>query len=316
MTWIAAQKRAAILHKIRDFFASRGVVEVETPILSHASSIDRHLDVFRAEYSPLAGAPAEKRVGVYHRTSPEFHMKRLLAAGYGDIYQIGKVFRNAELGRLHNPEFTMLEWYRTGWDMEALITETVACITAVLGEKKIVRTSYAQAFIEAIGIDPLCASVEEVTTACEARGLSAPRFATLTDALQFAMATIVEPSLPGDAVVVISHFPADQAVLAVIDGNDPRTARRFEVYGGSIELANGFEELGDARENERRQKEENTFRQSLGREILPLDRLFLAALAEGFPACSGVALGLDRLVMLALGQESVEAVLTFPWNRS
>ncbi len=316
MSWDNAQKRAAILRHIRDFFAARNVVEVETPILSHASSIDRHIDVFSSEFSPAAGAPAEKRERVFHRTSPEFHMKRLLAAGYGDVYQIGKVFRDGELGRIHNPEFTMLEWYRTGWSMEALIDETIACIITVLGGKRVVRTTYAEAFLDAAGFDPLGTSIEEVCDACASRAMAAPAFATLTDALQFAMTAIVEPSLPPDAVTVISCYPADQAALAVIDESDPRTARRFEVYCGGIELANGFEECGNAAENESRQRRENERRRTLGREELPLDRRFVAALANGLPPCSGVALGLDRLVMLALGETTLEAAFTFPWKRS
>ncbi len=242
-------------------------------------------------------------------------MKRLLAAGYGDIYQIGKVFRNSELGRIHNPEFTMLEWYRIGWGMEALIGETIDFLIEVLGAKKILKTTYADAF-KATGIDPLNTSVEEVIAVCASRNLAVPPFATLTDALQFVMATIVEPSLPPDVITAISLFPADQAVLAVIDENDPRTAKRFEVYYGSIELANGFEELADRHENELRQREENAQRLSLGKEELPLDRRFLAALEAGLPPCSGVALGLDRLIMLASGEEVLGSVLTFAWERS
>ncbi len=315
MSWSTAQKRAAILSRIRDFFASRNVIEVETPILSSACSIDCHLDVFSAEYSPVPGAPAQKRERVYHRTSPEFHMKRLLAAGYGDIYQIGKVFRNGELGRIHNPEFTMLEWYRTCWNMEALIDETVDCIAAILGRRKVLKTTYADAFT-ATGIDPLATSIEEVRTVCVSRNLAVPPLPTVTDALQFAMAAIVEPSLPPDAITAISLFPADQSVLAVIDKNDPRVAKRFEVYYGSIELANGFEELADAHENELRQQEENARRRSLGKDELPLDQRFLAALESGLPPCSGVALGLDRLIMLATGEKTLGSVLAFPWERS
>ena len=316
MSWGTAQKRAALMRHIRDFFAARNIVEVETPILSYASSIDRHIDVFSSEYSPFVGTSAGKRERLYHRTSPEFHMKRLLAAGYGDVYQIGKVFRDTELGRIHNPEFTMLEWYRMGWTMEELITETIDCIAAILGEKKVVRKTYAEAFLEATGLDPLETSIEAVCGICASRAIATPAFSTLTDALQFAMTAIVEPSLPSDAVAVISHYPADQAALAVIDDRDPRTAKRFEVYFGGIELANGFEELGNARENEFRQRAENKERRKLGKEELPLDRNFLSALAGGLPPCSGVALGLDRFVMLALGEKSIEAVLTFPWKRS
>jgi lysyl-tRNA synthetase class 2 len=316
LSWDSAQKRAAILRRIRTFFAARAVTEVETPILSHACAIDRHLDVLSSTYSPVPGAPPEKREKSFLRTSPEFHMKRLLAAGYGDIYQIGAVFRDSELGRIHNPEFTMLEWYRIGWTMDELIAETAACIIEILGEKPVIRTTYAQSFFAATGCDPLATTIDRITGLCASRSLAAPPFASLTDALQFAMAAIVEPSLRPDAVTVITHFPADQAVLAVIDGRDPRTAKRFEVYCNGIELANGFEELGSAHENELRQQEENRARQALGKEELPLDRNFLAALAEGLPPCSGVALGLDRLVMLALGETTLAEAQAFPWPRS
>ena len=313
MSWETALKRAAIVERIRAFFKAHDVLEVETPILSHGSSIDCHIDPFSSAFSR---SPASKCETVYLRTSPEFHMKRLLAAGYGDICQIARVFRNAELGNRHNPEFTMVEWYRRGMDMNGLIDETADLITMVLGPKKVVRETYAGLFKEATGIDPLTTSVEAIGDFCAGRNIAPPAFASVTEALQFAMATIVEPDLPQGALVFVSLFPADQAVLAKHDDDDPRLAKRFEAYVSGIELVNGFEELADAPENEKRQNEENAKRMMLGKAALPLDSNFLAALVHGLPSCSGAALGLDRLVMLALGKRSIDEVMTFGWERS
>jgi len=242
-------------------------------------------------------------------------MKRLLAAGYGDIFQIGKVFRDGERGRLHNPEFTMLEWYRAGRSMFDLMDETAEIITAVLGGKKVFKKKYAEVFAEATGIDPLSTTMQAVADACAAQGKSPPRFTALTDALQFAMAEIVEPRLPHDALVFIYHYPADQAALAVLKPDDPRVAKRFEAYCGAMELANGFEELVDWKENERRQHGENARRAALGKAALPVDSSFIDALKNGLPPCSGVAVGLDRLIMLALGKKTIGEVMAFPWEK-
>jgi lysyl-tRNA synthetase class 2 len=246
-------------------------------------------------------------------------MKRLLASGYGDIFQIGKVFRNGEQGRIHNPEFTMLEWYRKNQSMFDCMDETAALIIAVLGKKNIIKKKYADIFKEATGIDPLYAGMEAVIDHCAARGKTHPEFATLSDALQFAMAEFVEPGLPHDAIVFVYHYPADQAVLATLEPGDSRVARvakRFEAYSGGMELVNGFEELVDWKENERRQQEENAKRAACGKEQWPVDQAFVDALKKGLPPCSGAALGLDRLVMLALKKQSLEEVLPFTWGKS
>jgi elongation factor P--(R)-beta-lysine ligase len=316
MNFETAIKRAEIIRTIRDFFTSRNVLEVETPVVSHGTPTDCHSDLFSTAYHP---AGARKQAGnetVYLRTSPEFHMKRLLASGYRDIFQIGKVFRNGERGRIHNPEFTMLEWYRTDRDMSACMDETAALISAVLGKKKIIKKNYAELFMEATGIDPLGGSLRAVIECCASRGKIPPEFATLTDALQFAMAELVEPGFPADALVIVHHYPADQAVLAMLEPGDQRVAKRFEVYSGGCELANGFEELVDWKENERRQQEENAKRAACGKEQRPVDQAFIDALKKGLPPCSGVALGLDRLIMLALKKQSIDEVLPFAWEKS
>jgi lysyl-tRNA synthetase class 2 len=308
-----AFKRAEIIQKARDFFKARNVLEVETPIMSHASPTDCHIDVFTAEYQPAGGRCGET---VFLRPSPEFHMKRLLADGYGDIFQIGKVFRNGELGKIHHPEFTMLEWYRTGMGMFDLINETAALVTTVLGNKKIVKKRYAEIFREATGIDPLAATLQEIAACCASRGKTPPPFAALTDALRFAVAEFVEPELPKDTLVFVHHYPADQAVLAMLEPEDPRVARRFEAYFGGMELVNGFEELVDWKENERRQQGENNKRAVAGKETLSVDGLFIDALKQGLPPCSGAALGLDRLIMLALKKQSIDEVMPFTWEKS
>jgi len=316
MTSEIAVKRAGILQQVRDFFRAHKVLEVETPVLSHGTPADCHIDVFSAEFHPAGARKPDGREVVYLRTSPEFHMKRLLASGYRDIVQIGKVFRDGERGRLHNPEFTMLEWYRTGMNMSGLIDETAELITAVLGKKKIVKKKYAEIFEEATGIDPLSTGREAVFDYCAARGTVFHSNTTLADALQFAMAEYVEPDFPPGDLVFVYHYPADQAVLAMLEPNDPRVARRFEAYGGGMELVNGSEELVDWKENERRQHNENAKRSAGGKAELPLDRFFIEALQQGLPPCSGAALGLDRLIMLALGKKEISEVMAFPWEKS
>ena len=313
MTFQTAARRAAVVQQVRDFFKARNVLEVETPVLSHGSPTDCHLDVFSAEYHPAGAGTDTRNETVYLRTSPEFHMKRLLAAGYGDIFQIGKVFRNGELGRLHNPEFTMLEWYRAGMSMSDLMDETAELITSVLGKKKILKKKYAEVFIETTDIDPLSTNLRAVTDFCVSQGKTPPPFAALTDTLRFAMTEIVEPRLPHDALVFIYHYPAGQAVLAMLEPGDLRVAKRFEAYCGGMELANGFEELADWRENERRQREENEKRRASGKPELPPDRFFFDALKNGLPPCSGVAVGLDRLIMQALQKKEIGEMLPFPW---
>jgi elongation factor P--(R)-beta-lysine ligase len=316
MTWETAVKRAAIIRHVRDFFKARNVLEVETPVISHGTPTDCHLDVFSTGYHP---AGARKQTGdetVYLRTSPEFHMKRLLASGFHDVFQIGKVFRNGERGRFHNPEFTMLEWYRIGMDMAGLIDETTALIAGVLGRNKILKTTYAEIFKKTIGIDPLSAGREEVIEYCASRGRDFPKDFALTDALQFVMAEFVEPELPKDAMVFVHNYPADQAVLAKLGPEDTRVARRFEAYCGGMELVNGFEELVDWKENERRQNIEIEKRKAAGKDALAVDRSFIEALKRGLPSCSGAALGLDRLIMLALGKKEIGEVMTFPWEKS
>lgn len=316
MTAEIARKRAEIISRVREFFRDRNVLEVETPVMSHASTTDCHLDVFESEFQPVGAHGESHREAAYLHTSPEFAMKRLLAAGYGDIYQLCKVFRNGENGRIHNPEFTMLEWYRIGFSMDTMINEVAQLLYAVLGNRPIVKMRYVDCFLNATGLDPLEISVENITAFCASKGRTPPPYASRIDGLQYIMAEFVEPTFPPQSVVLVTHYPADQAVFAMVDPHDARVALRFEAYYSGIELANGFQECGDPEENERRMVAENARRISLNKPELPIDNNFLQALRSGLPPCSGVAIGLDRLIMLTLGKKSIDEVITFPWERS
>ncbi|MBN1980379.1 MAG: EF-P lysine aminoacylase GenX [Chitinivibrionales bacterium] len=309
-----AGQRSVLYSKVRSFFSQRSVLEVDTPALSRAVSTDYHIDVFSTSFAVTSNPPAASTTCYLH-TSPEFFMKRLLSAGYPDIFQICKVFRNGEKGRHHNPEFTMLEWYRRDFSMHQLMDEVaqLCCFvadTAIPLEKKI----YKELFYEHVGLDPLTATVKELCAAIKNRGFSIPSFNSKTDLMQLIMALYIEPKLPANKLSFVYHFPAPQAVLATIDRDDPRVANRFELYWRGMEIGNGFEELADWQENQRRLEEENRKRAAGGKDILPVDHRFLDALKQGIPACSGVAVGLDRLLMIILGIDTIEGVLTFPWQ--
>jgi lysyl-tRNA synthetase class 2 len=306
--------RAKTIRLIRDFFMKKNVLEVETPLLTHGSPTDCHIDPFTTVFHPNGWRRSSGSEPAYLHTSPEFAMKRLLAQGFGDIFQICKVFRNGETGQVHNPEFTMLEWYRVGYGMDDLIDEVSELIQTVLGKKQVVRIRYCELFAQTAGLDPLRVTTDEITGLCRSRGKNPAPFTTVIDGLQFVMSELIEPGFDHDRITIISHYPANQAVFAALYSQDPRVALRFETYCGGMECANGFEELGDLQENEQRMAEENEKRRSIGKPGLPLDLHFIAALKKGLPRCSGVALGLDRLVMIALGKRSIHEVIAFPWE--
>jgi lysyl-tRNA synthetase class 2 len=314
MTPETAASRALITRRIRDFFSSRNVLEVETPILTHGSPTDCHIDPFAAAFHPGGWHKSAGSETVYLHTSPEFAMKRLIAQGFGDIYQIGKVFRNGETGGIHNPEFTMLEWYRKGFCMDDLISEVIALIRLALGDRPLHERPYVELFAASTGIDPLSGSTDDLAGFCQSHGLNPPPFATVTDGLQFVMSEFIEPRFDAGAITVVSRYPAGQAVFAALSPEDPRVALRFEAYCGRIELANGFEELGDWQENKWRMEWENEKRRAIGKPEFPIDRRFIEALQKGLPPCSGVALGLDRLIMCALGRKTIGEVVAFPWE--
>jgi lysyl-tRNA synthetase class 2 len=304
-------RRAELLARIREFMARRAVLEVETPALSHAGATDPNiLSLTTAVHPPGGGDPVQ----VYLHTSPEFAMKRLLASGSGPIYQIARVFRDQEAGRLHQPEFTMLEWYRPGFDQHRLMDE----VTELLGELDLTvtrRMTYAEAFQEAIGLDVHGADIHCLVRRAAEFGFltDPPQRDALIDCL---FSQEVAPGLGRDGGVFVYDFPASQAALARIRPGSPPLAERFELFIGGMEIANGFHELADAAEQQRRFESDNARRRSRGLPEIPVDRLLLAALAGGLPDCSGVAIGLDRLLMILLGTDRIGDVLAFPFDRA
>lgn len=310
--------RAEALIKVRTFFRDRDVLEMETPILSRGISLDCHIDVFTAEWHPGGYPRPGAKAGEprYLQTSPEPHMKRLLTRGFPDIYQLAKAFRNGESGRAHNPEFTMIEWYRRDFSLESLMDEVEALCLLIAGPRPVERKSYARAFEEALGFDPVGLTLEILISRPGVQALLPPGhdFPTRADALDFLMAHAVEPTFPPDRLVFVTGFPADQAAQAQTDLEDPRVAKRFEVYGGGMELGNGYLELVDPDEYERRFDKELVKRSVIGKPGLPKDPGLLADLRLGLPACAGVAMGFDRMIMLGLGKADIGSVLAFPWD--
>lgn len=305
--------RAHLLAQVRTFFASRDVLEVDTQLLSHAAVSDPFIDSIEALYRPAPGQPEER---LYLQTSPEYAMKRLLAAGSGAIYQLGKVFRNGEQGARHNPEFTMLEWYRPGFTATQLMDEVEALVALALPEFRAQRISYRALFQRELGIDPHRASLVELQQLCRAH-LDAPFEDDARDTwLELLMSHLIEPRLQHP--VFVHSFPATQAALAQVVKDDEGTpvATRFELYVGGVELANGYQELTDAAEQKRRLEQDQARRGELGLPQRPLETRLVAALEAGLPDCAGVALGFDRLVMLALGLERIEQALPFAFDRA
>jgi lysyl-tRNA synthetase class 2 len=302
------EARARLLERCRHFFAERGVLEVETPILSQATVTDVHL-------ASLETRIAGRAPPYYLQTSPEYAMKRLLAAGSGDIFQICKVFRDDESGRHHNPEFTMLEWYRIGFDHRELMDEVEALLGTLLGARLAApaeRISYREAFLRVLGLDPYTAPTASLAGLARERlgaeGLGADRD-LLLDLL---MGALVGPALGQDRISFVHDYPASQAALARCLPGEPPVAARFEAYAFGLELCNGFHELGDAAEQRRRFEADRAQRRARHLPLPPVDERLLAALEAGLPDCAGVALGLDRVLMLATGAPALSAVLSFP----
>lgn len=308
--------RAELLTRIRAFFAAREVLEVETPILSHAAIPAPHLESFAVH--PVSRPAA---VTGYLHTSPEFPMKRLLAAGAGPIYQICKVFRADEHGRRHNPEFTLLEWYRPDFDADALMTELEALLQALLAGLRplppVQRLSYREAFVQYAGVDGLDNAIEPLRAALDEHEVALPADMPADDPdpwRDLLLTQVIEPRLP--PAVFLYDYPASQAALARIRPGTPPVAERFELYLDGVEIANGFHELTEAGEQRRRFDAENAARVAQGLAPVPIDEAMLAALEHGLPDCAGVAVGLDRLLMRAAGVDSIDAVLAFPWDRA
>lgn len=315
----ALRLRAWLNRMVREFFHARGVLEVETPILSLAAVSDPHIAPFHLEFSGRTdGAPRTR----WLRTSPEYPMKRLLAAGIGDCYELGRVFRDGEAGGRHNPEFTMLEWYRVGWDHHRLIDEIVELVQAALSlvGKQVLTTrivGYRALYQRELGIDPFAAGTGELIAALGDIAID-PVGLTRDDWLDLLMTHRIQPGFAHDTITVLVDYPASQAALARVrdgDGGYP-VAERFELYLGPLELANGYHELADAGEQARRFECDAEARSGFGGLPRPVDANLLDALAHGFPDCAGVALGIDRLLMAMLGTPRMADVLAFDFTRS
>ncbi|WDE02017.1 elongation factor P--(R)-beta-lysine ligase [Thalassomonas actiniarum] len=310
LQWQDARQRAKVLQQIRSFFIARDVVEVETPLLSQGTITDLHLDAFSTRYDYLC----EGSASLYMQTSPEFAMKRLLASGYGDIFQLCKAFRDEAHGSHHNPEFTILEWYRLGFDHFQLMSEVGDLLEQVLACKPATKISYQQVFLDKVNIDPLETSTAELLTLIKAHDKCSDWLLQEQDIdtlLQFVFSEIIEPEIGLEAPCLVYHFPASQASLAKISADDSRVAERFECYYLGLELANGFNELTDAEIQTKRFHQDNAKRLASGKGEKPLDERFICALEHGLPDCAGVALGVDRLVMLALKKDKIKNVLSF-----
>ncbi|MEF1284121.1 elongation factor P--(R)-beta-lysine ligase [Vibrio sp. M250220] len=306
------RQRADLVSQIRQFFSARDVLEVDTPAMSHATVTDIHLHTFQTEFVGPGYADGSK---LYFMTSPEFHMKRLLAAGSGCIYQINKAFRNEENGRYHNPEFTMLEWYRVGFDHHKLMDEMDDLLQLVLKCGQAERMTYQQAFINVLGVCPLestMGDLKEVAAKLGLRDIAEPEQDRDT-LLQLLFSVGVEAKIGQNVPAFVYDFPASQAALAKINAEDPRVADRFEVYFKGIELANGFHELDNPSEQLKRFESDNAKRIEMGLSPQPIDYHLIAALKSGLPECAGVALGIDRLIMLAISCDHIDQVTAFPF---
>ena len=297
--------------RIRAFFANRNILEVETPVISLAENSDPNVNCFSVD------TESDRR---FLHTSPEYAMKRLLAAGSGDIFQITKVFRKGEVGRFHNPEFALLEWYRTDWHYLQLMDEVNALLSYVLNNSAAaqhsLRLSYRQVFQQLAGVDPFEDTQSELTACARKFGLSLEHRLGRDECLDFLMSQVVSRVFPTNRLTYVFDYPSSQAALAAIRKDIPPVAERFEVFWGNLELANGYQELTDAKEQRDRFAHEQQQRRRHGISETAYDNRLISALNHGLPRCSGVALGLDRLLMIMTGTRHIREVLTFPWDRA
>lgn len=315
-TWDMLRLRAQLLRRIREFFDSRGFLEVDTPLLSADVVVDRHLDPFSTLLSDDPARPESGR-RLWLQTSPEFAMKRLMAAGGESIYQISHAFRQHESGSRHNPEFTLVEWYRRGDQMADGIDCLSDLAEAALERGPAERIAYRDAFLQHVGCDPHTATAETLRGRAKSAGVAIPASLGPQDRdswLELLLGELVEPHF--QRPTILYDYPASQAALARVRNEQPPVAERFELYMAGIELANGYHELVDAEVLRRRNRENNALRIADGRPPLPEESRLLAAMDAGLPPCTGVALGFDRLVMLAAGADSIQQVLAFPIDRA
>ena len=309
------KKRAEIVSQIRAFFAARDVLEVETPLMTQAAVSDPYIDTIECRYHPIPGQQEQAR---YLQSSPEYAMKRLLASGCGPVYQICKAFRNGEAGRRHNPEFTMLEWYRPGFDHNNLMDEVEALVTPLLGINGCERLSYREVFERYLNIDPHTATAAELALITHQHIELAMDDDNRDNWLNLLMSHVIEPQLAALGAVFVYDYPASQAALAKVmqDNNGLQVACRFELFYRGVELANGYFELTDADEQARRFQQDISQRADEELPQRPVDKLLVDALDSGMPECAGVAMGVDRLVMLALQTDLIQDVIGFPFERA
>lgn len=314
-TWERLVQRAGLLRAVRSFFDQRGFVEVETPLLSADTVVDRHLDPIRVEL-PAQGGLSHT---MWLQTSPEFCMKRLLAAGATAIYQVTRAFRWGEAGHWHNPEFTMIEWYRVGDDMMAGMALLAELARVLLQVDPVELLSYQQAFLRHVHLNPFVATPRDLAAACQHLQVEIPvgfERADRDDWLDLLLGQFVARQMSAAHPVILYDFPATQAMLARVRPDTPPRAERFELFFGGCELANGYHELLDPDELRRRAALANQQRLADGKFLLPETNRLLPAMESGIPPCAGVALGFDRLVMLACGAKNLHEVLAFPFERA
>jgi len=303
----ALRQRSELLAQLRGFFHQRQVMEVDVPLLSRATVTDHNIESIQARNGDVAA---------YLQTSPEYFMKRLLASGSGDIYSLGKAFRSAESGRRHNPEFSLLEWYRCGWDEHQLMDEVAELIATLVPDIVVRRCSYADVFIRHLQIDPHLTGLVDLQRLAVSAGSEAWAEESRANCLDLLFSVLIEPHLD-DGLVLVYDYPACQAALAKYaeDSQGRRISRRFEAFLNGVELANGYCELTDATEQAARFAEDQRLRQQSGKAAVAADQHLLAAMEAGLPECAGVALGVDRLLMQLQGAESIEQVMPFSWTR-
>jgi len=311
--------RAEVLRRVRRFFDERHFFEVETPLLSHDIVVDRYLHPVGISKNVVSGVESDTDQMLWLQTSPEFGMKRLVAAGGQAIYQLAKCFRQSESGRMHNPEFSMLEWYRVGDDMELGMELLSELVGEILSKPRARQISYRDAFIEYANVDPFESSVAQLRQSAQAKDVAFDLSVdehNRDDWLNLILSRVIEPKLGFETPTIIFDWPASQAALAIVREGEHPVAERFELYVDGIELANGYHELLDSDELLRRNSLSNQQRVKDGSPLLPEDSRLLAAMRHGLPPCAGVALGVDRLVMLAIGASSIGEVLAFPIDRA
>jgi len=308
--------RAKLLADVRAFFSQRDVLEVDTPVLSHAGNPDIYIESFRTHYQQ-----GDHKQSLYLQTSPEFAMKRLLAAGSGSIYQICKAFRKGEQGRLHNPEFTLLEWYRTGFDHHQLMQEIedLLIFTGLLNKDETInKISYQALFERFTGFNPHLVEHKTLTEYINDSDINLQSQQDLDkdELLALILTHVIEPAIRDEMFIMVYDYPASQASLAKIRQGEYPVAERFELYGNGVELANGFHELTDAQEQLQRFKHDQIRRETSGQEKTPLDKNLIDALTSGMEPCAGVAIGFDRLLMVAANKPALQDVLAFTFDHA